>query len=291
MTDGWAKLWRCMIDDRVWTLKDSWRVVWVTLLAKSDWRAQSWSCPKCGELVPLPAGSFVGGLDRLAELSRVSRMVARGAVRRFTLWGMVEPKSKPRCHVAYVVNNWDKYQGLEPSEVSGENPARTQKEPLNRGEAKKERTKEPNKGRSSKRAKSKSPTPNQPQQTTLDTPEDDCALLCLRLRTHVTSVAPGASSCSPVAWERTTYMTWRKAALDANKADDLPTLAQLDEALDCLEYEDPRGFSMGTWVHTMDDLIAKCDKIRARGYQDTRAQRVEREMEIPFARPGEDLPQ
>ena len=261
------------------------------LLMIADWKEQVWTCFKCGQKHTLQAGAVVWRDVDIAKDCRVSRHVVKRALTKLTTFGVIAPTGRPHCHRVYAFVNWEKYQGGAHSVDQGSVvPPLTTRSPY-REEAKKSKKKEPNKGRSSKRAKSKSPTPNQPQQTTLDTPTTPCDHLCLRLRSHVTSTSPGEPSVEPVAWS-VTLLAWRKAAMKAQRTDGQPDVNRLDWALDCLASETPgQGFCWGPQVLTMDALIKHSSRIIAAAHQDTRARQHEREMEIPFARPGEDLPQ
>ena len=120
----------------------------------------------------------------------------------------------------------------------------------------------PKQGKKRASKKSRSPSSNQPSQSTLPTPDVWDQLNDL-LRTHVTALTPGLSAHEGAGWEET-RREWREVARKADRQPKGPKRTELVDALEALDCEPSDvKFSWGAQVTGMSDLIRLHAKIIA----------------------------
>ncbi len=116
------------------------RWAWVSLLLLVNWKPSEWGCQRCGKVLALPAGATARTYRNLAAAAGVGEHIMAALLRKSLRAGRASVTDRSRCHVAYVIENWTKYQGAvaEALQSGGRDVA----EALQEEEGKKERRKE-----------------------------------------------------------------------------------------------------------------------------------------------------
>ena len=105
-------LWRSLLADgwfMALTEKQKW--AWIALLLQVNYAPSEYYCRKCQREFKMPKGSTAKTYRTLASTAGVGEHVMRGLLEKAVRKGNLSVMSKEPCHVLYVVENWEKYQG------------------------------------------------------------------------------------------------------------------------------------------------------------------------------------
>lgn len=107
MHRGYFKVWRKQEDSAFWSMGAVYIGIWMAILHRANHK-EGWFR---GEKVD--PGSFVCGVESLADELKLTRQVLRTALKRFEEWGQISTNNLTNLGTKIKVCNWDLYNSKE----------------------------------------------------------------------------------------------------------------------------------------------------------------------------------
>lgn len=108
---GWIKIHRALLKGTTWQrLTGEQAKAMIGLLLQVNFEPARWTCPKCGDVLDVPAGGTCKTIRTLAEDASVSRGTMERTMNHLGRAHAAHSTHTRRCHRIYVFKNWDKYQ-------------------------------------------------------------------------------------------------------------------------------------------------------------------------------------
>jgi hypothetical protein len=110
--EGYLLLWRmARWDPMLRALPGEQFKATIGLICSVNWKPGTWTCPKCQEVIEVPAGGTTKTVRVLAdEAFGVPRMTMHRTLTRLGRSRFLVKHQSRKCHTLYLVRNWAKYQ-------------------------------------------------------------------------------------------------------------------------------------------------------------------------------------